>query len=375
MTLICSCFYDIVLLAITVGCLSTRHIRVPDDPDEQCTQVPFHTLITCDGSVYEQWQSRLAYYWFKQQRAKDSCREMDGFTRVLHSGKADAFMEEIPSVVVPRLNAAEEMGYMGSDRPFAIKQLLRDGGIDISEDYILLLEPDHFLTRPVPNLAVQKQSPVAFDFWYMHGEGHPESAALVRRHCPRCPETVQPLGPSPVIASKETFHDLAPRWLELSIALRKDSDADAGITAAGAANNWVSEMWAYSMAAAEANVTHDLLPLMWELNGLPAQGKPPSYNDTFMFHYAFPMYLDNSGSYLGDEAEAVWVFDKHEYRSQYPLSPIPALPSGAGDAEHHFVSMLNEAEGSFGTSWPRKHRASFLAAVSAAVNGNKALQS
>lgn len=348
---------------VLVDSLSTRHGRASDR--QQCTQVPFHTVITCDGSTYEQWQSRLAYYWYKKQQAKDPCREMGGFTRALHSGKADAFMEEIPSVVVPRLDAAEELGYMGSDRPFAINHLLNDRAAEISEDYILLLEPDHFLTRPVPNLAVREGRPVAFDFWYMHGEGHPESAALVRRHCPRCPETVQPLGPSPVIASKETFHDLAPRWLELSIALRKDSDADAGITAAGAANNWVSEMWAYSMAAAEANVTHDLLPLMWELNGLPAQGKPPSYNDTFMFHYAFPMYLDNSGSYLGDEDQAVWAFDKHEYRSLYPPIPIPPLPDGAGAAEHKFVSMLNEAESSFGPAWLGRHRAPLLASKSA----------
>jgi hypothetical protein len=302
----------------------------------------------------------LAFYWFKKQQAADPCQEMDGFTRVMHSGKADELMQEIPSIVVPRLDAAQEMGYMGSDRPFAIKHLLNDANAYIKQDYILLLEPDHFLTRPVPNLAVQKGMPVAFDFWYMHGEGHPESVALVKRHCPNCPEMVQPLGPSPVLASKDTFRKIAPRWLELSIALRNDSNADSGIVAAGAANNWVSEMWAYSMAAAEANVTHELLPLQWELNGLPAQGKPPSFNDTFMFHYAFPMYLDSSGSYLADESEATWVFDKHEYRSQYPPNPVPPLPTGAGNAEQFFVGMLTEAEASFGNSWPKQHRTALL---------------
>lgn len=354
--------FHLALLAIPVEPLSTRRART--QPDDECTKVPFHTLITCDGSMYEQWQSRLAYYWFKKQQAQDACGEMSGFTRVLHSGKADAFMEEIPSVVVPRLNASEELGYMGSDRPFAIKHLLNEGAAAIEEDYILLLEPDHFLTRPVPNLAVQKGGPVAFDFWYMHGEGHPESAALVKRHCPQCAETVQPLGPSPVLASKDMFRTVAPRWLELSIALRKDSDADAGIIAAGAANNWVSEMWAYAMAAEEANVTHELLPLQWELNGLDGKGKPPSYKDTFMFHYAFPMYLDKSGSYLADENLATWAFDKHEYFHQYPASPLPVLPSGAGVPEHKFVSMLNEAEASFGSAWPGRQGVSLATFLS-----------
>lgn len=352
--------FHVALLLVLVDSLSTRRARSPQNA--QCTQVPFHTLITCDGSTYEQWQSRLAYYWFKKQRAKDSCGDMGGFTRVLHSGQPDAFMQEIPSVVVPRLDAADELGYMGSDRPFALKHLLHDEAGSIEEDYILLLEPDHFLTQPLPNLAVQKGSPVAFDFWYMHGEGHSETAALVKRHCPRCPETVQPIGPSPVLASRDMFQTLAPRWLELSIALRKDPDAATGIIAAGAANNWVSEMWAYSMAAGEANVTHELLPLQWELNGLPAQTKPASRNETFMFHYAFPMYLDSSGAYIVDESQAVWAFDKHEYKNQYPASPVPMLPNGAGDAEHSFVSMLNEAEGSFGNAWPGPHRISLLSA-------------
>jgi hypothetical protein len=52
------------------------------------------------------WQARVHYYWFK--KVKEECKkgprcEMGGFTRLLHSGKADDLMDEIPSYVVDPL--------------------------------------------------------------------------------------------------------------------------------------------------------------------------------------------------------------------------------------------------------------------------------
>lgn len=62
----------------------------------------FHTAVTASDSVYNTWQCRLMYYWFKKQKNKPNS-EMGGFTRILHSGKPDKFVDEIPTFVAQPL--------------------------------------------------------------------------------------------------------------------------------------------------------------------------------------------------------------------------------------------------------------------------------
>jgi len=62
----------------------------------------FHTAMTCDGSPYVKWQSRIMYFYYKKYKDHPDS-EMGGFTRVLHSGKADNLMDEIPTFVVEPL--------------------------------------------------------------------------------------------------------------------------------------------------------------------------------------------------------------------------------------------------------------------------------
>lgn len=64
----------------------------------------FHTAVTASDSVYNTWQCRVMYYWFKKLRASAGPgSEMGGFTRILHSGKPDQFMNEIPTFVAQPL--------------------------------------------------------------------------------------------------------------------------------------------------------------------------------------------------------------------------------------------------------------------------------
>lgn len=58
-------------------------------------------------------QARVHYYWFlkirKQCRAAGKCH-MGGFTRILHSGKADELVDEIPTAVVKPLEDRDNQG-------------------------------------------------------------------------------------------------------------------------------------------------------------------------------------------------------------------------------------------------------------------------
>lgn len=65
---------------------------------------PFHVALTATADPYSRWQSRIMYYWYKAIKAQsDGSAEMGGFTRVLHTGKPDRLMDEIPTFVVDPL--------------------------------------------------------------------------------------------------------------------------------------------------------------------------------------------------------------------------------------------------------------------------------
>jgi hypothetical protein len=64
---------------------------------------PFHTAVTASGSVYNTWQCRVMYHWFKEARRQARGADMGGFTRILHSGKPDEFVREIPTFVADPL--------------------------------------------------------------------------------------------------------------------------------------------------------------------------------------------------------------------------------------------------------------------------------
>ncbi|KAL4583359.1 hypothetical protein LXL04_007929 [Taraxacum kok-saghyz] len=64
----------------------------------------FHTAVTTSDSVYNTWQTRVMYYWFKKMKENGGVDcEMGIFTRILHLGKADQFMDEIPTFVAQPL--------------------------------------------------------------------------------------------------------------------------------------------------------------------------------------------------------------------------------------------------------------------------------
>ena len=62
----------------------------------------FHVALTATDALYSQWQSRIMHYWYKEMRDRPGS-DMGGFTRILHSGKPDGLMDEIPTMVVDPL--------------------------------------------------------------------------------------------------------------------------------------------------------------------------------------------------------------------------------------------------------------------------------
>ena len=135
---------------------------------------PYHTLLTAQATVYQQWQARIMYYhWKKQSVASGPCGDATGFTRLVASenGAADGLEGEIPSVFMVQMTTAElaKHGNFGVlNRPVSVQSWIDRGGLEsVEEEYIYIAETDHVLTKPLPNFA-NGETAAAFPFHYMH---------------------------------------------------------------------------------------------------------------------------------------------------------------------------------------------------------------
>lgn len=105
---------------------------------------PFHTLLTGQGTVYNQWQARIMYYhWKKQAAAGGPCTDMTGFTRLCASkgGLPDGVEKYIPSVFVPQLTTEvlAKYGHFGVlNRPHSVVEFFKNPELKkrIKEEYV-----------------------------------------------------------------------------------------------------------------------------------------------------------------------------------------------------------------------------------------------
>lgn len=75
-------------------------------------------------------------------------------------------MDEIPTVVVDKLPAGLDQGFVVLNRPYGFLQWVRRHLPHITEAYVLMIEPDYILVRPPPLFATPTQS-AAYHFTYM----------------------------------------------------------------------------------------------------------------------------------------------------------------------------------------------------------------
>ena len=77
----------------------------------------FHVMLTANEQSYVAWQSRIMYQRYLKLLSSEDSGAFGGFTRVLHSERADDLMDEIPSVVVDPLPKGVDEGYVVLNRP------------------------------------------------------------------------------------------------------------------------------------------------------------------------------------------------------------------------------------------------------------------
>ncbi|XP_074292439.1 hydroxyproline O-arabinosyltransferase NOD3-like [Silene latifolia] len=299
-------------------------IKMPETKRVSKPNPKFHVVVTATSTPYSKWQCRVMYYWYNKVKDLPGS-DMGGFTRVLHSGRADNLMKEIPTVVVNPLPDGVDQGYVVLNRPWAFVQWLSNATIE--EEYVLMAEPDHIFVKPLPNLSKGKY-PAAYPFFYIKPA---ENEKIIRKFYPEGSiAKVDPIGNSPVIITKTMLKEIAPTWMNISLYIKYDPEADKKF-------GWVQEMYAYAIASALHGVEHILYK--------DFMVQPPfdrEVGTSYIIHYTYGNDFNSKGELMyGKVGE--WRFDKRMYLTEAPPKNLTLPPPGVPESVVRLVKMVNQA--------------------------------
>ena len=321
----------------TTGIKSQQDAKgLTEDTSSSYGDRSYHIVVSAQGTATH-WQSRVHYYWYK--KIKKQCEEagkcdMGGFTRLLHSGKADDLMDEIPTFVANELPKEHpHHGYIVLNRPYAFLQWVQKA--KIKEKYVLMGEPDHIWLKPLPNM-MKGENPAAFPFFYIEPTKD-EYIKITEKFVGNLDSIQQkgqlyPIGSSPTMLSWKDMKNVVPIWYNISLAVHEDEEA---VKAWG----WIQEMYAFTMSMYLAGIRDCSLHI--EL-----MSHPPWDFDLekyYLLHYTYGMDYTLDGKFTPGEY-GKWRFDKRSYTDRPLPRNLGPPPDGMkNDLVRHLINAFNEA--------------------------------
>jgi len=291
----------------------------------------FHVLLTAAG-FGQQWLARIAYYHYLKVKRENPNSDMGGFTRLLHTGEPDVWMDVIPTFVALALPPGVDKGYIVLNRPYGILQWIDQEMHKIPEKYVLISEPDHLYIRPLPNFMVGEK-PATYPFWYIRPS---ENKGLIRSILGPIPdadfEHIHKIGSSPLILAKADMAKIVPTWLNVSVVLKNNPESDKTF-------GWVQEMYAWSLASFLEGV-HDYVLVNNMISHPPFDSK---LADVPIIHLTYGMTIAKNGKFVRDE-HAPWIFNKRDYGSAPPPRNLTPPPKGTTNkVVVKVIELINEA--------------------------------
>ncbi|KAF5469841.1 hypothetical protein F2P56_010400 [Juglans regia] len=295
------------------------YIEMPENLRKQRNVKSLFHVAAATDAPYNKWQCRIMYYWYKKQKNLPGS-EMGAFTLILHSGNPDYLMDEIPTVVVLILFLLVWIGYVEGyvvlNRPWAFVQRLENATVE--EEYILMAEPDHIFIKPLTNLA-RGGHPAAFPFFYIKPDQHEK---ILRKFYPeeKGPvKNIDPIGNSPVIIKRDLLEKIAPTWMNVSLRMKYDPEADKTF-------GWVLEMYGYAVASALHGVQHFLRE-----DFMLQRPRDWGIGKSFIIHYTYRCDYNLKGELTyGQIGE--WRFDKRLFLRRPPPRNLSLPPPGVPES-------------------------------------------
>jgi len=178
-------------------------------------------------------------------------------------------------------------------------------------EMLLLVDPDMVFVGPWNRNGA---APVAEETSYMHPVKCGRN--VIKRHCRRNASQVQPIG-FPLIIQEEALRSITDRWYILTEEMRDDKFTRREV-------NWVCEMWAFSVAAAECGI-------LFEVERRCSFSNEHLHPGHCLVHYTYPT-TSRSGFH----------WDKRSYK---PWSPMPELRPDVPTAYQALHQLVEEYRG------------------------------
>ncbi len=322
----------------------------------------YHVVVAATKDPESRWQTQVCYYWYLHARASHPDSALGGFTRLLHSNADDMLSRRIHTVRVGTENSLKHPAlkeHPSLARPLAFKMFMEmNDGID--EDYILMLQPDHIILKPIPNWASPTR-PAAFPLFDMDFSQHRGLAEkYTRRRVPT--EKLPNIGSSPTVVHKDQLLKISQVWADLTVELWNDKDARKA---------WGHKLEAYSFALASTLV--DSGPIEFSLRDdfmlqppwdrsldvehcEPGERRPCRRREGHIIQYSGQFDFDGEGdstpSMKPVPGKTAWHFDKRLHSSGPPhidLRKLPPMLKEKHPASWRFFEMMDEGVRSLGS--------------------------
>jgi hypothetical protein len=253
----------------------------------------FDIVFSVDESYYLQWQSELLKYSY------DQVGQLGNLVRLVASKDKIPEISGISDFYTTDYKIHPYTGeyYPPYNKPASIKEWCNSSS---GNSKVMIIDPDCVF---VHQWNPQKNKNIAEKMFFM-GPETPISQEVIKRHCRRNQDLVQPVG-VPIFIDKQILTEIAPRWLDLTEEMRSDRKTLKAIP-------WIIEMYAYAIASAETGTTYTL-----ENN---QQFPTEDINDRPIVHY----------SYATENKRKTWKWDKRCYdpRKEKEVKVPSDIPKG-----------------------------------------------
>ena len=251
-----------------------------------------HIVFSCENTQYMWWQAELLHYTYKKTGMQ---AELTALVSVSDEPARD--------FTCPSVTVANYEGWLGAG---SFKPLNKPGGIaewaladGPKQETVLIVDPDSAFVGIVQDPGPLKSGEAYSQEHDYMNVNLPASQTVLSRHCNRgARELVQPIGIY-VMVSKTDLAELASRWLHKTIEIKNDPICRAALPDDG----WISDMWGYSIAAAELGIRHRIINFS-QVTGSNCIKYP-------IIHYCFP--LVEHGEYWDPNRQQTFLWSKWDY--------------------------------------------------------------
>ena len=266
-------------------------------------QVNLRTLVSFEPGDYQSWQMELLAYTHRRVG-------QEGPMTALASVRGGAVLKNYDGIEVIRTRWMSRHPLTKDHYPIYNKTAsLCDyfSSTPERDEMLLLLDPDMVFVK---TWNLDGSDPVAEEINYMN-PASPGGKSVIKRHCRRNAEKVQSIG-YPLIIHERELRTIADRWHVLLEEMRNDKFTRKAV-------NWVCDMWAFNVAAAECGIS-------FRVEKRCSFSNEDIRPDHCLVHYTYPT-----------SSRSGFLWDKRQYRPWTPMPELkPDVPTG-GQVLHQII--------------------------------------